>query len=267
MLRETIEALCIARLGRWPNLDQPQGYNDLIQWLKLYDQRPDHIVCCDKWAVRDWVAERAGEDVLIPATLDWPPIRLPAVAKCTHDSGSARLIAKDSELPRALEKLNTRCARKYGAEKGEWAYQYVAPRIMVEDVMPGPIVDYKFHCAEGRIKWCQVVADRASGKAKETILSPEGRVLPLHMDHKMVHVPSQLAYPGDEAWSKLGQLTERLAWGWRYVRVDLYWAWGRALFGEMTFWPLAGCYMTKDEPMFGEMLGLDLSYRFNPIVQ
>lgn len=266
MLRETIEALCIARLGRWPNLDQPQGYNDLIQWLKLYDQRPDHIVCCDKWAARDWVAERAGEDVLIPATLDWPPIRLPAVAKCTHDSGSARLISTDAELPRALEKLNARRARKYGVEKGEFAYALIAPRIIVEDILPDPIVDFKFHCSHGKIRWVQVIFDRASGHPHETILTPDGERTVFHMDDKMVSVPSADVYPGDEAWSRLCGLAVRLASGWRYVRVDLYWAWGRALFGEMTFWPRAGCYNSKDEPLFGHMLQLDLTYKFPPLV-
>lgn len=265
-LRETIDRLCLERLGRLPNLDSPRGYNDLIQWLKIYDQRREHIICCDKWAVRGWVAERAGTEVLIPASLDWPPKRLPAIAKCTHDSGSAKALTKFSMLDRAHRFFSDRLSRPYGVAKGEWAYQFVPPRIIVEEMLPGPIVDFKFHCSGDQVRWVQVIRDRASGKAKETILSPRGDTTGLHMDHKMAHDTIGNVYPGDEAWSRLSDLAVALAKGWRYVRVDLYWSRGQAWFGELTFWPLAGAYLTKDEPRFGDMLDLDLSYRFEPLV-
>ncbi len=73
-------------------------------------------------------------------------------------------------------------------------------------------------------------------------------------------------WPGVIAWGRLIALAEVLAASWRYVRVGLYWAQERAWFGELTFWPLAGCYRTKDEPTFGEMLELDLTDKREPIV-
>lgn len=264
-MKDIIDTLCLMRIGRKPDLENPKGYNDLIQWLKLYDQRPEHITCCDKWAVRDWVAERAGEDCLIPAQLGIAPEWLPVMMKCTHDSGSARMVNKLWELDRTFVALEGRLGRPYGKEKGEWAYQYVPPRILSEKALDGPITDYKFHCAHGEIRWAQIISDRSSGKAKETILSANGSPLGLHMDHKMEHCPDAFVYPGDEAWEALTALARKLADGWRYVRVDLYWSQGRAWFGELTFWPLAGCYLTKDEPTFGELLDLDLSYRMEPI--
>lgn len=265
-LAETIDRLCQERLGRKPNLEAPEGYNDLIQWLKLYDQRPEHIVCCDKWAVRNWVAERAGSEVLIPATLDWPE-KFPAIAKCTHDSGSAKRVPNAAFAERVIAGLERRLEHPYGVEKGEWAYRLVTPRIIVEELLPGEIVDFKFHCSHGLVRWVQVIRDRASGHPRETILSPDGKATGLHMDHKMVHDPWAEVYPGDEAWLRLKELAEVLCAGWRYVRVDLYWSEGRALFGEMTFWPLAGTYKTSDEPLFGKMLNLDLTERYEPIVQ
>lgn len=265
-LRETIDWLCMDRLGRRPNIENPRGYNDLIQWLKLNDQRPEHITACDKWAVREWVAERAGEGVLIPAKIGMPPRSFPAIAKCTHDSGSAKRVEKAADVLPVQASLAKRLARPYGVAKGEWAYQFVPPQIIVEDALPEPIVDFKFHCSGDQVRWCQVIRDRANGTARETILRPDGQPAGLHMDHKMSHDPSSDVYPGDKAWSALSDLAVKLAKGWRYVRVDLYWTKGQAWFGEITFWPLAGCYMTADEPRFGELLDLDLSYRFEPIV-
>ena len=51
------------------------------------------------------------------------------------------------------------------------------------------------------------------------------------------------------------------------MRVDLYYVPDVGVrFGELTFWPLSGSYKTKDEPTFGEMLEIDLSYKRKPLV-
>jgi hypothetical protein len=34
----------------------------------------------------------------------------------------------------------------------------------------------------------------------------------------------------------------------------------------LTFWPLSGCYKTGDEPRFGELMQIDLSYAHVPLV-
>lgn len=251
------------RLGREPDLENPQGFNDKIQWLKIHDQRKRQIAACDKLAVRSMVPP----ENLIPAkpgcALKWRP----TVLKCTHDCGSVRIINGGAELVKAQKELKALLVKPYGAEKGEWAYQFIKPKIISEMLLEPGITDYKFHCSHGQIRWCQVIGERGHEDGpKETILAPDGANLPLHMDQNMRHVPSG-GYPGDEAWSALTALAEKLAEPWRYVRVDLYWSRGRAWFGELTFWPLAGCYTTEDEPVFGDMLILDTSKKLEPVVQ
>lgn len=266
-LVETVEDLCLKYLGRRPDLETPTGYNDLIQWLKIHDQRPQHIVACDKWAARNMVAEIAGAGALIPASTDLPPKHYPAILKASHDSGSAVVVRSKFDERRAVTNLSHRLTRPYGVEKGEWAYQFVRPVIIVEDLLDEPVVDYKFHCSHGLVRWVQVIWNRASGKPREAIFLPDGTITDLHMDEKMEHCPVQGAYPGDRAWTELTSLALKLADGWRYVRVDLYWSRGQAWFGELTFWPRAGCYRSQDEPKFGEMLELDLTERRTPIVR
>ena len=260
-LREQVDALCLKRLGRKPNLENPTGYNDKIQWLKLYDQRKEHITACDKWAVRDTVPKKH----LVPARLGVSPEWMPAVLKCSHGSGGTRIVNNEGELARAQQELVGRLLQPYGIPKGEWAYQFVTPRLFTERLLEPNITDYKFHCVHGKIAWVQVIADRRNG-AKETILAPDGRATWLHFDHNMRHAPDAKVFPGDLAWFELTQLAQKLAKPWRYVRVDLFWSDGRAWFGELTFWPLAGAYRTKDEPAFGELLDIDLTQKREPIV-
>lgn len=265
-LRETINRVCLKRLGRKPDLENPAGYNDLIQWLKIHDQRADHIIACDKWAVRDWVSRRAGPEILIPASLNWPPPFLPAIAKCSHDSGSARRIRSLGDAAKWLPYLSGRLHKPYGVEKGEWAYRFIKPKILVEQMLEPPVVDFKFHCSGGKIRWAQIISERDTGSPVETILGPDGECTGLHMDQNMRHDPIAKIFPGGAAWKRLCEIAEVLADSWRYVRVDLYWNQARPWFGELTFWPLAGCYTTSDEPIFGQLLKLDLSYQNPPIV-
>lgn len=271
-LREQIDALCLKRLGRPPNLDNPRGYNDVIQWLKLYDQTPEHVIACDKYAVREWVAERVGEGVLnrLLYVADEPleGVPTPYMLKATHDSGSTYKIRQEADLVEAIPKLRQKLGRVYGAHKGEWAYSFVKPRVIAEELMPEPVIDYKFHCTHGKVRWVQVIWDRDSGQPKEAIFLPDGTLTDLHMDHKMAHAPLQRMYPGDVAWSELTRVAEALAKRWRYVRVDLYYVPDVGVrFGELTFWPLSGSYKTADEPVFGEMLEIDLSYKHEPMVR
>lgn len=266
-LIETINALCARKLGRLPDLVEPRGYNDKVQWLKLYDQRPEQVTACDKLAVRGMVTSSVGERFLIPASSVWPPKHFPCIAKATHDSGSATRVLSQREVPAATIKLQLRLRRKYGRDKGEWAYDRVPPAIIVEDIISDRPIDYKFHCVAGEVRWVQVIWDRHTGKPCEAILSPDGAVMPLHMDEKMVHSTAPAAYPGDRAWTALTDLARKLAQGWRYVRVDLYWELGQAWFGELTFWPRAGCYRSKDEPAFGEMLDIDLATKYPAIAR
>lgn len=266
-LLDIVNDHCLRQLGTLPNLVSPTGYNDKINWLKLYDQMPEHIVCSDKLRAREYVAERVGADCLLDVyqtarsvdqiAFETLPERY--VLKTNHDSGSVYVVTDKASLRYARRRVRRHINRIYGVAKGEWAYAHIAPHVFAEECMSGPIIDYKFHCALGRVLWVQIIAERASGTPRETIVDEHYTTLPLHMDHKMIHEPQ--APPRPRAWERMKALARSLSEPFRYVRVDLYDYQDRPIFGELTFWPLAGCYRTQDEPIFGKMLELDTSFK------
>lgn len=264
MLIDEINALYLSKFGRLPNLENPTGYNDIIQWLKLHDQRHEQILACDKWMARI-LAPRYARIDLLGAGDCLPEFHYPYFIKTTHDSGTSFMVKDKIDLLAAKPKIMQSMARTYGIGKGEWAYRYITPMIIAEEYIPEAATDYKFHISGGIVRWVQVIWDRGK-HTKEAIFSDDGKVMSLHMDDKMVHTPDQSKYPGDAAWEQLTKLALMLAEPYRYVRVDLYWA-GKPLFGELTFWPRAGCYKSKDQQLFGEMLEMDLSYKLEPICQ
>ena len=54
------------RFGYIPDFQNPKGFNEKIQWLKLYDSTPLKGMLADKFAVREWIKEKIGADFLIP---------------------------------------------------------------------------------------------------------------------------------------------------------------------------------------------------------
>ena len=57
------------KMGGGINWKSPHTFNEKLQWLKLYNRRPEYTIMADKIEAKKWVAERIGEKYIIP-TLD-----------------------------------------------------------------------------------------------------------------------------------------------------------------------------------------------------
>lgn len=266
---QIIHQLCWNELRRFPNLRNPKDYNDRIQWLKLFDHTADHVRCSDKIRVRDYVRERVGEGYLTQIyqtcdafdQIDFDQLPKSFVIKTNHDSGGVVLVRDkatfDRKAARSLIEKNLRTV--YGWINGEWAYAFVKPKILVEEFvaphLSTPPADFKFHCVDGNIKWLQYIYDRKHG-TKEAIVSPDGEALDIHFDHNMQH-STVFEKPGN--WNELCEVASKLAKGWKYVRVDMFNVDGRVVAGEMTFFPLFGCYKSKGQVVLGKLLDFDRS--------
>jgi len=92
--------------GETLNLDDPQTYNEKIQWLKLHDSTQVKVRLADKYAVRDWVKEKIGEQYLIPLLgvwdkfedIDFDSLPQKFVLKCNHGSGYNIVVTDKAKL-------------------------------------------------------------------------------------------------------------------------------------------------------------------------
>ena len=55
-----------AKMGYPLNLKKPRTFSEKLQWLKLYDRKPEYTQMVDKYAVRQYIAEKIGAEHLIP---------------------------------------------------------------------------------------------------------------------------------------------------------------------------------------------------------
>ena len=146
--------------GRRLDWEHPATFNEKLQWLKLYNRRPEYTAMVDKSLAKDYVAGRIGKEYIIPTLgvwnragdIDWTSLPERFVLKCTHDSGNVVICRDKASLDvKAVSRELDRCLKtRFYYLTREWPYRNVVPRIIaepyMEDSATGELIDYKFFC-------------------------------------------------------------------------------------------------------------------------
>ena len=240
-----------AYMGYELDLDHPKTFNEKLQWIKLYDRQEIYTSMADKYEVKKIVADRIGEEYIIPtigvwdnaSDIDFEALPEQFVLKATHDSHGV-VICKDKDkldIPEAVKKLDEAMHRNWFLKFREWSYKNIRPRIIAETFMVdeklGELRDYKFFCFNGKVCCFKVDFDRYIDH-RANYFDPDGNLMEFGEvvcppDHsRTIELPEDL--------EKMKELAETLASGIPFVRVDLYYVNGKIYFGEMTFFPASG---------------------------
>ncbi len=249
------------------NLKNPKTFNEKLQWLKLYDRNPLYTTLVDKYRVKQWVADKIGEQYVIPTLAVYQSVdeidldKLPNqfVLKCNHDSGSV-VICKDKatfDLEAAKNKLSKALSHNYYYSSREWPYKNVKRCIIAEKyLMPlsakDDVPDYKFFTFDGVPKALFVATGRQN---------PDDETRFDFFDMNFKHIEVTNGHPNADTlpsqpvcFQEMQSLTEKLSKGIPHVRVDFYEVDGKAYFGEMTFAHWGGL-VTFNPKEFDEIMG------------
>lgn len=260
-----------ATMGYWPDLKKPKTFSEKLQWLKLYDRKPEYTTMVDKAEAKKWVAERIGEEYIIPTIgvwdsveeVDWDILPNQFVMKCTHDSGGI-VICKDKkslDIDDAKKTLKRFQHRRYFYQNREWPYKNVKPRIIAEQyIEPRPnvkdLTDYKWYCFNGEPKYCQVIQDRSTN---ETI-----DFFDTEWNHQEFIGLNTAAGPAAEQPTRPAnldiqiQIARELSKDMTFSRIDLYETNENEYFGEITFYPASGFGLFAPD-QYNEILGKMIS--------
>lgn len=230
------------------NIEHPAKFNEKIQWLKLYNRCPRYIDMVDKSTAKKYVSEKIGAEYVVPTLggpwkscdeIDWEGLPDKFVLKCTHNSGNGVVIIHDkksmnkSEVIRQLERGLS--SNFFWAER-EWPYKFIEPQIIaeeyLEDSSTGQLMDYKVHVFNGVSRIIQVDFDRFT-EHKRNLYDSEWNYIEGEIEYP-THPEIQIRKP--EKLPVMLELSEKLAEGMPYVRVDFYIVNGRIYFGELTFY-------------------------------
>lgn len=239
-----------ARMGRPLNLEDPQLFSEKLQWLKLHDRNPLYTQLVDKYRVREYIAEKIGEEYLIPLLgvwddpdeIDFDALPDQFVLKCNHNSGTGMCICRDKsklDFDAVRKELRKGLLENFYLRHREWPYKNVNPCIIgemyLEDVEDDALTDYKFFCFHGSAKIMYISKD--IGKDPRTDF----------FDMDFAHLPVRSKDPNADIipekparFDTMKQIAEILAGDIPFVRVDLYSVQGKIYIGEMTFFHMGG---------------------------
>lgn len=169
-----------ASIGATLNLENPQTFNEKLQWLKLYSRKPEYTMMVDKYAVKKYVADMIGEQYIIPTLGVWNNFddinfnKLPNqfVLKCTHDSGGLIIVPDKSKLDKrsAKKKIEKCLKRNYFYSGREWPYKNVPRKIICEKYMVDSanledgINDCELMCFNGQVRCSSGTKDGFNGE-------------------------------------------------------------------------------------------------------
>lgn len=252
------------------NLDNPQSFNEKIQWMKLYyyPLNPLVVQCTDKFQVREYVQSKGLGKKLVPLVgswkkadeIDWDLLPNQFVLKCNH--GCAYNIVVDDKnnfnIKKATKQLKRWLKEDFGAYNLELHYSLISPRMIIcEEYLGESITDYKFFCFNGTPKYLYVSSDLIHDRqAQIGFFYLNGIKMPLirndYKDIKEITLPL--------FFDEMKNAAEVLCQDFPFVRVDFFIANNTWYFAELTFTPAAGL-MPFNPDMYdlewGKLLNID----------
>ena len=245
-----LQILYFLHFGKFINLKNPHTISEKLQWLKLYNQRPEYAQMVDKYAAKQFAAAKIGAEHIIPTFGVWDRLKdiefdnLPDsfVLKTTHSAGCTGVVIcknkNDFNIKKAIRKLNKSLKTDLSKSMREWPYKNVPHRIIAEKYMEdeyGELRDYKFYCFNGKVKYVQADVGRFSDH-HQNIYDTHWNLLPISFGYP------QESHNIDKPknFELMLKIAETLAAGIPHIRVDLYNVNGNIYFGELTFFPTSG---------------------------
>ena len=256
------------RIGSKMDWENPVTFNEKLQWLKLYDRRPEYHIMVDKYEVKKYVSSRIGDQYIIPTIGLWEKVEdidfnsLPNsfVLKCTHDSGSIVLCPekKNFDKEKAISKLRKGLNRDMFYWGREWPYKGLRRRIIAEqflrDESGTDLKDYKVLCFNGEPKLIELHQNRYTSNQSQDFYDTNWEKLPISQNGVSLYQVTNKRIPKPDTLDEMIVLSRILSKGIPHIRVDWYSIDKKLYFGELTFFDGSG-FDPYDDPKDDEMLG------------
>ena len=241
-----------------PDFKNPKTYNEKVNYRKNNPKHELFSICSDKIVAKEWVAERIGEEYIVPNYFIGDlitPVKIKEILaekgdcflKANHNSGPVYLLTKDMsgfEIEMACNDVNQQLSVDYGKLSNEPWYSAIKPRILVEKRLEPEdgeesIRDYKFHAFRQEDGTFKIILEVHFDQGINPTIS--------YFDQDLNWIPITIEYPNIVTKIKkpinyevMLEKAKELAIEFTYVRVDFYNISGRIYYGELTFAKTSG---------------------------
>lgn len=257
-----------------PNLKNPKTFNEKLQWLKLYDRKPEYTIMVDKYKVREYIANKIGKEYLIPLLgvwknaeeIDFEKLPNQFVLKCNHNSGTGMCICRNKDeldIDQVRRDLNKGLNENYYYLGREWPYKNVQRRIIAEKYMVDEsgddLKDYKVLCFNGKPKLIEVFQGRFKNCLTVDYYDLEWKKTTITQGNLENFSSSTIYVQKPICLQQMIEFSRLLSKNIPQVRIDWYCIDGKLYFGEITFFDGSGFDPydnIDDDSMLGEWIKL-----------
>lgn len=248
--KKYIEKVFEYNMGYSLDLNNPQTFNEKLQWLKLYDRKPEYTTMVDKYTAKKYVADKIGEQYVIPTLgvwdnpdeIDFDKLPDQFVLKCNHNSGLGMCICRDKfklNIDNVRAELKKGLKQNYYLSGREWPYKDVPRKIIAEKYMEDQetkgLIDYKIYTFNGVPKIMGIYCDRPQNTQAD-YFDRDFNCLGFKWGYP--HIKNKPEKP--KRFEEMFELAGQLAKGTIELRVDFYEVNEKIYFGELTFFDGSG---------------------------
>lgn len=248
---QLVKSYCKKSGGVKPNLQQPEDFSEKLMYLMLHYRNPLMILCTDKVYASEYVAACGYPEILRKMyavaddarKLDFDALPEEFFLRTNCRSGFNYAVKKSEiDVEHTKKFMNIVKNSNYYYQSREWQYKDLKPLVMCEEMLRNadgsPLVDYKFYCFSGEVKYYMISKGEYEHDVHNHKFSPDGKSIDHYFKEKPSLDEAEAVIPDNI--DKMLEIAEKLCKPFPHVRVDLYNIDGRIVFGELTFFSNAG---------------------------
>ena len=239
------------------NLKNPKTFNEKMQWLKLYDRKPEYTKMVDKYEAKGYIKRKVGESYIIPTygiynrfkDINFDKLPNKFIIKCTHDSGGTIICTnkKDFNKNIASKKIRKLLKHNFYYLGREWPYKNVKPRVIVEKLLENKdkseLKEYNFFCFNGEPKLVAVCFGDKKGVRYNDFYDIDFNKLDIKCEYDV----SDEIEEKPKEYEQMLKISKKLSKNIPELRVDLYLCDEKIYVGELTFFHWSGFGRFKPE--------------------
>ena len=259
------------QVGYELNLENPQTFNEKINWMKLFYRNDLMTRIVDKYEFKNYIKEQLGDGYTVPLLGVWNnvddidfdklPDKFVLKSNAQSEKKYIKVIENKNELDTsALRKeLRNWLVPEYTLITSFcWAYNNVKPKIIAEEYIdiPNNSTEFKVFCFNGNANFVLIELDYFGKNPKRAFYDRNF----IETEFKIGKMPKISLNEKPKNFDKMIEIADNLSKHFPFVRCDFYDIEGKIYIGEMTFFS-GGGYSYIEPLVWGNKLGelLDLS--------
>lgn len=227
------------------DFNNPKTFNEKINFIKFKNKNPLSPIVADKYSVREYLAKKKHEDLLIPliisfnnySEISFDKMSFPCIMKMNNGSGENLIINSKNEFSEDYVKsfFKRSFDKNIFLLSREWHYSKIIPCIVVEKLISSNLIDYKIFCSNGMPFMIQVDIDRFEDHRRNLYDTSWQK---LSIEHVYKNYEYEIKKPSK--LSEMLSIASSISKDFLFCRVDLYFHEEKIYFGELTLHPEGG---------------------------